>query len=1049
MSNLVPIEQNNFSQGINLGMKQDLPFEKQDLQSVAWIENLTPNKVLGELITRDAQGQDEVNGNLVEGTMAGDKVISALEMTHGISSTPEKSVLHVFHNGEPSPQPTIRTSNIDRSDFDDGVWSNSDPFNFPVADYDVYGESVLLCSDSADVLDSPKRKPVYAYTFKDYEQYYGQKNELGQDLLLNGVTKPNITTKRWEVLDEANLEKIININWQTEDVPIDEEAKYLTAEAPLINGKIMQILGATTANKVQPGEIYDVVPKLTSFDIKAGSSSKTISAWGWDYEEINDPTKFTPSWLVGVGLLYEGLDVVAQQLGPVWGSAPFAGRKVYNQNDEPTTVYNGGAPAYTLTSFGKKFPVLWEVIDYVMNKKPRNFYVGERIPYVITAVINGIEKVVKKDAYTVHTDKEITIGVVSTFTKYNKTYTDPDPLVGTETKDEGAHDNFIAQRTASKRVNFNIEIDALMTDIPIGLSEIRLYIANKNVGERGMWNYVYPNLPSLNEVTDKTTAYSGWVQLPDSLYLNPDSDRESFSYSLAKSFVVFGDPDLYKRRPVDTDHSNWGVNNNKVNEWRLNGTKLEAVNNDGAVIRSEFYVWDYMDRVGEPLATNLGTGLILWKGKGAKVLSSMKGATFIGGCLDTIGKVEPGLIRKSLLQGAVQSTDTFAETDFIKVGNETHTALVEFRGQLWAFSRTQMHRIQMRDMSDLATVEVLEVLENNGTFSPKTVIATPFGVAWLNESGLWLSNGGEPQFLSKEVEPLYLHIVTGKEWIASNGDVLEWKSLDWLLTDTYNKALQIVYDAGSYDLVLSTYAIRKPNRIAPTGEDDQPLDFRLIYNMVYKNWRIETFKINLAFFDTVTSFGNVHRTHWSFTKYKSIGVNGNQFRVNTTATAFPGDFDTTLISNRLVLHEIGNGVDDMQANSVAIEAAYLLSTPIAIPKFTINTGEATGQFQFPGTQNVPSSINEGELVAYSIDGPTEPYWASNKIDTPIETPAERAAIYAREIPLKMTYNMTSQLHRVPFMKPVRRFVADYVVNGNVRLRSIRMVLRMFIRKFWG
>ncbi|TAE34207.1 MAG: hypothetical protein EAZ92_00220 [Candidatus Kapaibacterium sp.] len=511
---------------------------------------------------------------------------------------------------------------------------------------------------------------------------------------------------------------------------------------------------------------------------------------------------------------------------------------------------------------------------------------------------------------------------------------------------------------------------------------------------------------------------------------------------------MFGDPDLYARRNVKTDHSNWGVNNIKVNEWKYD-TDGFIIGNDQTepplaplyTANSEFYIWDYMDRTAEPLATNLQQALFLWKGKGAKILASMKGVTFIAGCLDGIGKLEVGLIRKSLLQGAVQSTDTFAETDFIKVGNETHTALIEFRGQLWAFSRTQMHRIQMRDMADLDTIEVLEVLENNGTFSPKTVIATPFGVAWCNESGVWLSNGGEPTLLSKEIEPLYLSMVRGTNWISQTGDRLDWD----IRGDLYNKKLQIVYDNAKYDLTISAFALRLPNAITPEGENKH-LDIRLCYNIVYKNWRIETYPLNLT--HTETSFASRHRTHWSFGKYKSLGWRGSNVRVNTLGR-LESDFGELLIDNRLVLHEIGNGIDDMQANSVSIEAAYTKTTPLVLPKLTLTTGNPTQPFQFAGRQNTTDPIAKGELVSYHISGITDPYWSENKIDTPIETPAQTVSMLAKPLPLRMTYDMTSQHHHVPFMKPVRRFMAEYIVRGRVRLRSMRFILRLFTRKFWG
>lgn len=1032
MSQLIPIEQNSYNQGMILGVRQDAAFEKNELTSVAWLENLDPNIVLGELNTRGAQGQEisvytpplpapQIPVSTPVQSSMGGTIISALEMTHGASVVEDKSTLHVFHTGQPS----IRTSNENRSTFNNGVWSNNAPFDFPVADYDVYGEAVLLCSDGANVLDDPKRRPVYAYVYKDYDTYYGQKNESNKDLFVYGITpKPNVGVKRWEVLNETDLEKIVDVLFIAEDIDPLDEPEYYTAEVPQVAGKPIKITNPTILT--MPGGV-SVPAKMiqTSYKIKSGSQAVTITAWGYS------PTSGRYNPIAGE---------LSKYLVPVLGVPSITPSS--NPSDPPP-----------VTNATKVMPILWAIQDYVKDVKPRVWLPGEKIPYVITGVINGIEKIIKKDVFLPFGSINTVDGVEVMTELAEPRY---DPEVGATANIRFTSEvKPIGGFGSGKRVKFNIKINVPPEQIPIGLSELRLYISNKNVGDRGIFDYAFPNKPSIEEVTTDE-PYNGWVTLPESLYRQPDSERESFSYSLAKSFVVFGDPDLYKRRNVKTDHSNWGVNNVKVNDWIPDGLGIKGndVNEPPALpfftANSEFYVWDYMDRTAEPLATNLQSALFLWKGKGAKVLASMKGVTFIGGCMDSLGIVEAGLIRKSLLQGAVQSTDTFTETDFIKVGNETHTALIEFRGQLWAFSRTQMHRIQMRDMSDLGTVEVLEVLEGNGTFSPKTVIATPFGVAWLNEAGCWLSNGGEPTLLSKEIEPLYLSMARGfKNWIASSGDELDWQVVGSL----YNKWMQVVYDNGKYDLVISCKAIRKPNLIAPTGESDLYLDFRLIYSMVYKNWRIESYPLNLGGENTITSFGLIHRTHWSFSKYKSIGVNpatgAGVFRVNTLAPQYTKDFDALLIANRLVMHEIGNGVDDTQVNSVTTEAAYLLDTPVALPKFIINTGEPTNLFQFPGSQNVPSSISEGDLVPYHISNFAAPYWTENKVDTPIETPAQTAIIHNKPIPLKATYNMTSQLHRVPFMKPVRRFIAEYYVKGNVRLRSIRIVLRTFTRKFWG
>jgi hypothetical protein len=1012
MATITPIEQTSFQQGMILGVRQDAAFEQQKMESASWIENLNPNMILGELHTRERQTQDIINANPVQDTFQG-TIVSALEMTHSEAKNDEKAVLHIFSDGSPS----IRTSDLTFGAFNNGVWSDGSIFEYPPSDYDVYGESVLITSNTG-TMGEIKRKPVYAYTYKDYEQYYGQKNEAGKELLLSGITKPSTTLKRWEVLNEAELDKIIEAVFETED--ITEVNDYLTAEVPKVSGIPIKMVGtqhtftggaAIVVAGPPQGPNLDAILVQTTYKIKSGSDNVSIIGWGC----ARRADEF---------IVYENT-LVLTPLGA--GLTPMSDNLI-------RTIYPVTKPLDPFTPLPEPFPVMWGIKDYVKNKKPRRWFPGERIPYIITAVVNGIEKIIKKDNFDVFGKDFVENAVVSA-------YDYVDLLAGTTPTVLGHADVFPI--SASKEVHFNLRINAKVEDLPIGLSELRLYIANKNIQDAGLIDYAYAVLPAVSEVNDPVNTYKAWVKVSDMLYRNPDSDREQFSYSLAKSFVVFGDPDLYKRRAVDTGHNNYGVNNVSVNEWEDMGTYLQGKNTDGGVVRSEFYIWDYMNRTADPIATNLGNAIALWKGKGAAVIASMKGATFIAGCLDTLGKLEVGLIRKSLLQGAVQSTDTFVEVDYLKVGNETHTALIEFRGQLWAYSRTQVHRIQLRDMSDLDTTEVLEVLEGNGTFSPKTVIACPYGVVWLNESGVWLSNGGEPRLLSKEIEPLYLSMVRGKEFIHSSGDVLQFS----IGSDLYNKTLQVVYDPLRYDIVVSCKAARLPCYGTPAGEDEQPLDFRLIYSVTYKNWRIETFRLQLVFTDD--AFGKQHRTHFARTEYKSLGITRQNFQVNKTTEKQGKDFASLSVQQRLTLHEIGNGVNDMQINAAATEAAYLLPDSGVLPKLYLHTKDNIQPFVFEGAQGVTDPLHKGDLVSYTIPDPTSLYWTENKIDTPIETPLETGIIVALPNSIKSTFSMSSQIHHVPFMKPVRRVVVEYIATGIIRLRSLSFTIRTFQRKFWG
>lgn len=1002
------MRQSDFSKGMICGVRGLVPFERNEWTSVFWLENMNPNIIIGELHTRLRLRHENI---LPPTTIAGN-LVSAVEMTH--SASPTRLARHLLSDASP----TVLTTTLDYTAFTSGVWSDNSVFTFPPSDYDLYGEALLLVSNRGS-LTSNKRKPVYAYMYKDYSRWYNHKNEAGktyfaystQDLRTSTMQKSSETTplKRWEVLDTDRLAEMIQIDFGFEGYEANEVGPqgfdYITPDAPDVEGSMLfnqmsygeEVL--EIISEVQFSYTYQPKPVdlyTQSYKLKVGSDTITVKGLG--FKKRAGEGTWSGEWMNKNAALYGlGLEVKVSETA---------------NTHIKTLPY---------------FPVIFGVQDYMKRGKPRPFYPGETIPYLVTAVINGVEQILKKDVVTVFgtATPEQTTDPFSTFVgmKYSTS----------------ANLTSVAYQGIPSRAYFGCTINGSPYSLPIGLTEIRLYIANKNVNGEGLFTVVRDKTSPSEEVEKE--EFNQWQEVPENLYSIPDSLREQFAYGLAKSFVLYGDPDLYKRKNIETTHANWGINNVAVNEWEEVNSVLRAKNtgSDGKVL-SEFYVWDYMNRTAEPLATNIGSAMTLWKGKGAGCIASMKGVSFIAGCLDSEGTLEPGLIRKSLLQGAVQSTDLFAEQDFIKVGNETHTALIEFRGQLWAFSRSQTHRIQMRDMSDLDTTEVLEVLEGNGTYSPKTVTATPFGVVWANEAGIWLSSGGEPQLLSKEIEPLYHAIIRNTPFTLPSTVRHTFSTGEW------NTTFQLVYAPERYELVCSTYAERNSYR----DESAVRLDFRCIYNFPFKNWRVETFRLGGEY---DTSFSTTHRSHCARSAYYAVGLQGQTARFFELTDVLQKDRENGVngqhVRGNILLHEIGDGVQDMQAQRVTVDAAVTAGLPSDQPKpecylYTVNR---TRQFVGAGAQGIVDPDRKDEVVSYHLKSLTEPHWTGHRIDTPKQDPSD-GELAAMDT-VKWYGVMTSQLYRIPFMRPVRSFWVEYVLPVRGRVRTIEVFVRQFARRFFS
>lgn len=249
----------------------------------------------------------------------------------------------------------------------------------------------------------------------------------------------------------------------------------------------------------------------------------------------------------------------------------------------------------------------------------------------------------------------------------------------------------------------------------------------------------------------------------------------------------------------------------------------------------DFVLWDYPSTSPRIAINSSGE---YWQGRGARVVTSIKGRTFLGGCLDQYGDEEQGIIRYSDTQAGVITLDVFSKERYLRVGGLPITAMTEYREQLWIFSRHEVHRIQMPNIVDVQTWEYLDKFPGQGAFMPKHVIVTPFGVVWCNASGVWMSDGGLPDNIAAPVLTTYQAMATNAPpYYATILNLPSFPHND----EGWNPYLEISYNERENQLVISTPAADTETGGDITSTTQMPIDeYRLIFDFETKTWHVES-----------------------------------------------------------------------------------------------------------------------------------------------------------------------------------------------------------------
>lgn len=719
--------------------------------------------------------------------------------------------------------------------------------------------------------------------------------------------------------------------------------------------------------------------------------------------------------------------------------------------------------------------------DYIKVELPRSWMKGDKIPFLLTATMNGQEIVLLKETYEVGKD----VGLVTQRIKHGKNsdehemkshsigdYLTVNDLVedvndtqakwdaanylvkiprdrkkydnsieltkvnGTQENEVGIapidsltlYDDYYMSDSAEDEnlknlyttdlsglhntIQFTVRInkEALAILLAQGTSNIKVYASRPNNDEK-----LFDKVGS-SSLTDAPPIYAKPIITENS----DDKIIEGTNYGLLKTFLIEGKSDIIQ------DYTDVKRSNYRTNAWTLNKGWIYAIPvNEGdrkaglddslvpggadtfatpqnrvSVLPSfrfstddyssalkeyfnnftpDFFLWDYPSDTESYIIGDSGQ---YWEGTGARCITSVKGRTFIGGTFDKDFTEEQGTIRWSSLNNGSHITDLFAEEARLQVGHLPITSLLEYREQLWVFNKENYYRVMLNEIGNVNSWEFVDSKFGQGTYSPKTVCKTPYGVCFASEGGIFLSDGTNPLNLVDNAEQvlaiksLYQHLMLGNTYqysqINNPGDIFIEPGKD------YNIYAELYYESEKDELILTT-PIKRPYGIdfdMRSSSDDyysmglsqneyNGLErmnykayydsethlsnshwYKLIYSFANKNWRTET-GCNYGGTEPPYMINITHAEHgrmWEDDRVLRSGIPvESPFNLNANSpinTAFdfgiysyninanhdiirnptlPSMAKLLYIWGQLSTHEIGNGEDDHILNKVILE----------------------------------------------------------------------------------------------------------------------------------
>jgi len=788
------------------------------------------------------------------------------------------------------------------------------------------------------------------------------------------------------------------------------------------------------------------------------------------------------------------------------------------RHDDPDNLYNlttGETSAKSNNAFypsdrmdygeGIVLPISIPAFDFVNNKSyavmpdylnydaPRFWQVGSKIPYVLTAVVSGVEFIVLQSTYEVAFGDEQallnqnTLQTMSIFLGKSQTLAFAGKIlektISTENRTENfAHINHMPLVCFTLRMNIP-QTASLANYIPSTLTSFKLYASMPDLTSSGFFT-----------ATDNEWAVGS--------YCKPlVTDDTSKAYSLVKEFLVREDLKLQTDGIADDFYSfGSGEQGSKAvahGKWvkfpspepsfaQAAGPQL--IDNGGSGYyyvpynngtftdnpTPDFYLWDYP--IGPALSDSLGTLTTRWDGIGARCITHVSNRVVIAGTIDKDGTEEIGRIRGAAVQGTTMLNTVFGELDALDIASTPIEALANFRNDLWVFSRNSIVRITPTNPYDMTTWQIADTITGQGILHKKHMVQTPTGIYFANSTGLWFANGSEIRNVAIPVLSTfqYLYNTNQSAWQGYNKYNVAPHS------ELHTPSLELSYDAYRNEVVMSVQSFRYADNLASVPANHS-VDLQLRYHVELNNFHLQTMDLPSGrhLTNKTQAFSEVGRVRFTdvdgklvipmlFDRTLAWVKGGNAYyddmRLNytydwlerLTRPIVSPMFYVVGFAYRMwyagwvTLHEVGNGMDDYLLRQVIVEvtpiehdlsAVISQETPLPIawrdPKLFIQyRNRETRMWAAPAVlPPVPFPVAAGtyDLVELNtrLVNPNNLYWSH------LNMPVLRA--WSRE----------SIVLNTPLDAKFRRLEPTFITTSLTYLKSFRFKMAKYTRKTFG
>ena len=718
-----------------------------------------------------------------------------------------------------------------------------------------------------------------------------------------------------------------------------------------------------------------------------------------------------------------------------------------------------------------------------------------QIPYLVTAIVDGVEILLHQDEYRTfygNTEARLTQGTFTDvpiyFTGTNiqafmgKVLIPDDTVASIRQFNSNTLNNQAPFVCFTLRINVDHDVP-IQTVLPTGLTSFRLYVS-------------YPdNATSVFFDTEGNTWSPGSYTKP------AVKDINSKAYGLVKEFLVY-ENDALQADGSENDFAtyNFGDQGNRAlahGKWAKfpdtpfidqSANTPQLIDGGGSGYyyipwehdtftlnpTPDFYLWDYAS--GPAVTSNLGVGAIPWDGIGARCITQVSNRIVIGGTIDKNGSEEVGRIRAAMSQGTAMLNTSFAELDALDVSSTPIEALVNFRNDLWVFSRNNIVRISPANPYSMPTWQIVDTITGQGILHKKHLIATPAGIYFANPTGIWFVDGSGIKNIAEAVMGTFKYIFNNSSnWQSYNSYSLRPDTL--LTTGFINDSFELSYDAYVNEIVASVAAIRGGSNLA--GMPSGYTELQLRYNISRENFRIETRDLPNTMNVAPTAFSRTNRVkfndfdsrlvhpliynRFNLTWFKqmdnvvdqletpifydwssvSLGVTGVLSNVNNNPIQY---WYAGIVS----LYSIGNGMDDALLRQVIVEITpiehniqFANSAPVPIPpiqwtdprlfiEYRNREQRVTSSPQIPALP-FPVAAGKYDLVALN----TRNIAPGNLLWSHINTP------------ISIAWSRESMVLNTPLDAKFRRVEATLVTTSLTYLKSFRFKFAQFKRKTLG